>query len=106
MKYVASFLCLVLTISLVESSASAQSSLAPELPRIYLDTSYPAETGATLNVAAGGDLQAALNAANPGDTVVLEAGATFTGNFVLPAKGGSSYIVIRSSATAGSFPAQ
>jgi hypothetical protein len=33
----------------------------------------------------GGDLQAALNSAKPGDTVLLEAGATFVGNFILPA---------------------
>ncbi len=44
---------------------------------------------ATIAVKAGGDLQAALNAAKPGDIVTLEAGATFTGNFTLPAKTGA-----------------
>jgi len=39
---------------------------------------------ATLIANAGDDVQAALDAARPGDTIVLEAGATFTGNFVLP----------------------
>ena len=48
-------------------------------------------------VNAGGDLQAAINNAQPGDTILLQAGATFTGNFILPNKGGSSYITIRSS---------
>ena len=62
-------------------------------------------SAATLTVNAGGDLQAALNAANPGDTILLQAGATFTGNFHLPAKGGSSYITIRSSAADSSLPA-
>ena len=53
----------------------------------------------TLTVNAGGDLQAALNAARPGDTILLQAGATFTGNFVLPVKSGSTTdITIRSSA--------
>jgi hypothetical protein len=59
----------------------------------------------TFTVNAGGDLQAALNAAKPGDTILLQAGATFTGNFTLPAKGGSSYITIRSSAPDSSLPA-
>lgn len=37
----------------------------------------------------GGDLQAPLNAAQPGDTILLEAGAEFVGNFVLPVKSGT-----------------
>jgi hypothetical protein len=60
---------------------------------------------ATITVPSGGDLQAALNAAQPGDTILLQAGATFTGNFILPAKGGTSYITVRSSAPDSSFPA-
>jgi Carbohydrate binding module (family 6)/Right handed beta helix region len=60
----------------------------------------------TLTVNAGGDLQAALNAAQPGDTILLQAGATFTGNFVLPVKSGSTAdITIRSSAADSSLPA-
>ncbi len=54
---------------------------------------------ATRTVAAGGDLQAALNAAQPGDVVVLEAGARFVGNFRLPAKPTGPVITIKSSAT-------
>jgi hypothetical protein len=61
-------------------------------------------SAATISVPAGGDLQAALNAARPGDTILLQAGATFTGNFILPAKGGTSYITLRSSAPDSSFP--
>ena len=60
---------------------------------------------ATIAVKAGGDLQAALNSAKPGDIVTLEAGATFTGNFTLPAKTGTTYITVRSSAPDTSFPA-
>ena len=58
----------------------------------------------TLSVNAGDDLQAALNAAQPGDTILLQPGATFTGNFVLPAKWGSSYITIRSAADDSLLP--
>jgi hypothetical protein len=55
-------------------------------------------------VNAGGDLQAAINSAQPGDTILLQAGATFTGNFVLPVKSSASYIMIRSSADDASLP--
>ena len=46
----------------------------------------------------GTDFQAALDAAQPGDEIVLEAGATFVGPFRLPAKAGEGWITIRSSA--------
>jgi len=64
---------------------------------------YPIDA-ATIAVPAGGDLQAALHKALPGDIILLQAGATFVGNFVLPKKSGTSYITIRSSAPDGSFP--
>jgi hypothetical protein len=48
-------------------------------------------------VPAGGNLQATLDAAQPGDIVELAAGAVFTGNFVLPFKGDTTaYITVRS----------
>jgi len=71
---------------------------APELPRARVDTAYPARTGRTITVSASDDFQAALDAARPGDDIVLEAGATFTGPFTLPPKSGTSWIVVRSSA--------
>jgi hypothetical protein len=61
--------------------------------------STPTSTGKTISVAQGGDLQAAINAALPGDIILLQAGATFTGNFVLPAKTGTGYITIRTNIT-------
>lgn len=67
------------------------------LPREYVDTRYIAPRGETLRVPEGGDLQRALNAAKPGDQIVLQAGATYTGNFKLPKKNGSGWIVVRSS---------
>jgi hypothetical protein len=50
---------------------------------------------ATHTVPAGGDLQAALNAARAGDVIVLAAGATYTGNFRLPVTSGDRFITIR-----------
>jgi hypothetical protein len=76
----------------------------PELPRVFLDTRYTPPTGNTRSVRAGENLQAALDAARPGDVVLLEAGARFVGNFTLPAKKGSGWIVIRSSTPDANLP--
>ncbi|MGH9753039.1 MAG: hypothetical protein ACREA2_09660 [Blastocatellia bacterium] len=76
----------------------------PEPPRVFLDTAYIAPTGKAINVAAGGDVQEAINRAQPGDVILLQAGATFTGNFRLPNKSGSNWIVIRSSAADADLP--
>ena len=63
---------------------------------------------ATLTVCASGcaysDLQAAIQAAQPGDTVLLRAGETFVGNFTLPVKPSGAPITIRSDAAASSLP--
>lgn len=53
---------------------------------------------ATIYVAEGGNLQAALDAARPGDTILLEEGAEFVGTFVLPVKTGTQWITLRTSA--------
>ncbi|MDQ3665634.1 MAG: right-handed parallel beta-helix repeat-containing protein [Acidobacteriota bacterium] len=58
------------------------------------------ERSAPIVVRKGGNLQAAINAAQPGDTLELEAGATFVGTILLPKKAGannSTYITIQSS---------
>src|SRR5687768_13262259 len=62
--------------------------------------SVSASAGATLVVPAGGDLQAAISAAASGDTIILEAGATYSGPFILPNKIGESYITIQSARAA------
>jgi hypothetical protein len=91
-------------------SASRPATLAadePEPPRVYLDTTYTPPKGGSIEVKTGGDLQAALNRAKPGDVITLEAGATFTGNFTLPNKSGSGqseWIVIRSSTPDTNLP--
>jgi len=77
----------------------------PTLPTL-LNTAYSAPTGATITVPAGGDFQAALNAAQPGDQILLAAGATYTGPFTLPVKAGNSWILIRSSTADANLPAE
>jgi hypothetical protein len=66
--------------------------------------SSPLAAADDIFVPAGGDLQAALNAAKPGDTVSLQAGATFAGNFVLPVKPDADVITVRSSAGDAQLP--
>jgi len=77
----------------------------PTLP-VLLNTQYSAPTGATISVPAGGDFQAALNSAQPGDQIVLAAGATYTGPFTLPVKPGTGWILIRSSTADANLPAE
>ncbi|NUQ12540.1 MAG: hypothetical protein HUU26_09500, partial [Gemmatimonadaceae bacterium] len=67
----------------VDSGGGQPGRSRPERPRVLLDFAYPEKTGRTIVVSSGGDLQAALNTAQRGDEIVLAAGATFTGNFVL-----------------------
>jgi hypothetical protein len=76
----------------------------PELPRAYLDTTYVPGTGRTVPVPAGADLQKALDDAQPGDTLSLEAGATFKGNFVPPKKTGVGWITVRTSTPDAKLP--
>jgi Right handed beta helix region len=59
---------------------------------------------ATHVVPEGGDLQAALNAAQPGDVIELQSGATYTGNFRLPVKEGHDFIVVRTGGIDGQVP--
>ena len=90
-------LALALVAAMVTVAGTASASVRARPPRVLLDTTYAPPTGGVINVHAGDDLQAALDRAVPGDQVVLEAGATFTGNFVLPRKAGTGLIVVRSS---------
>ena len=75
---------------------------SPALPAVFLDFPYPSVTGRSIKVDAGDNLQSALKRARRGDEVVLAAGATFTGNFTLPALGGTpadGWVTIRGEAS-------
>ncbi len=74
------------------------------LPKQYVDTSLPPAAGKTIAVAAGGDLQSAINTAQPGDIITLAAGASFTGPFTLPNKPGAGYITVRTDTPDAGFP--
>ena len=52
-------------------------------------------SAASIYVPDGGDLQQALDAAQPGDVILLAQGAEYVGNFVLPVKTGDGWITIR-----------
>lgn len=58
----------------------------------------------TIHVPAGGDLQRALNEARPGDTITLEPGASYRGNFVLRRKTSAGTITITSADPSGLPP--
>jgi hypothetical protein len=79
-----------------------------ELPRIYVqsDLANTPAPGIVISVAAGGDFQQALNTAKCGDTIELQAGAAFTGSFLMPAKAcdDAHWIIVRTSAPNNSLP--
>jgi hypothetical protein len=54
-----------------------------------------------LHVPAGGNLQQAIDAAQPGDTITLDPGAIYMGNFILRNKTGNAFVTIT---TAGADP--
>ncbi len=58
-----------------------------------------AGSGTTTAVHDGGDLQAAINAASAGDTLVLDKAATFPDALTIPVHSGTSYITITTSGT-------
>jgi len=94
----------VVSASVVSLSLPAVALAAPALPQQTVDTTYVAPAGSRIDVPSGGDLQAAIDGAAPGDVIVLEAGGTYTGNFRLPPKTGNAFIHIRTGATDGALP--
>jgi hypothetical protein len=81
-----------------------------ELPLVYVQSSLantPAP-GKKTTVSAGGDLQGALNSANCGDTLMLQAGATFSGVYTFPNKGcdNAHWIIVRTASADSTLPAE
>jgi hypothetical protein len=100
-------LCLVAFSSLSMATAFDGPAELPRTSVVSALSSTPAN-GSTISVNAGGDLQNALNSAFCGDTIELQAGATFSGLFYLPAKpcSDSQWIIIRTSASNALLPAE
>lgn len=75
----------------------------PELPRERVDTTYPT-IGRLITVRVGDDLQRAIDSAQGGDTLLLQAGATFRGNFRLRKKATHGVIVLRTATPDSQLP--
>ena len=84
--------------------------LAASLAFVFVERSQSQRPGQrVITVNAGADLQAAINSAKFGDTIVLQAGATYPGPITLPFKGAGAgtdadYITIRTSDLGGIAP--
>jgi hypothetical protein len=85
---------LVFSMLLVNSGGCSDINYEPAIER----------TDKTIIVKKGANFQEALDRAQPGDTISLEAGALFKGAFKLPKKTGKEYITIRSSAKDDQLP--
>ena len=72
----------------------------PELPKVSIDTTFNQPTGTTWYAHNSADFKNALTSSSPGDVIVLDAGATYIGNFTLPVKSKpkKQWIYIESSA--------
>ena len=96
------------TADAVRDTASLSSALviasSATLPQTTVSTTFGSPTGKTITVKAGGSLQSAINAAVPGDVIVLQAGATFVGNYTLPKKSGTGWVTIRTSTSDSYLP--
>ncbi|MGE0451288.1 MAG: carbohydrate-binding protein [Vicinamibacterales bacterium] len=64
----------------------------------------PGPSSNVITVTPGQDLQGAIDAARPGDTIVLTPGAVYEGGLILRAKSGNEYITIRSAAPDSTLP--
>ena len=113
MQSFASFLIVAISfLALSFSTAWAKSNFdgPAELPRVTVASSM-ADTpapGSIVSVRPGDDLQSALDSAFCGDTIELQAGAVFTGRFLLRAKqcDAGHWIIIRTSAPDSALPSE
>jgi hypothetical protein len=96
------------TVSVGSTATVGDTTAGAAIPPKLYPTPMPTATGKTIAVPANGDLQAALDAAQPGDVVQLAAGATYSGNFVLRNKSTTStdWIIVRPAIADASLPAE
>jgi hypothetical protein len=87
----------LVSLLLVHAAWAAGPADAPvaQPPAAVVDTAAVEPSGRVVAVPSGGDLQAALDGARPGDVVTLEPGSVYRGPFTLPKKSGSGWIVVR-----------
>lgn len=91
------FLTACMSIAVAAPTAAAD---FPTLPQTFIPTAFELPVGGQrIAVSTSSGFQAALNSANPGDIIELQAGTTFTGPFTLPNKtSGTGWIYVMSSA--------
>ncbi len=107
---------IVVVILLSGALLYGQAPTLPTLPQKAVSLTLPTQGNSTCpslttgsncirNVPSGNpaSFQNAINAATCGDTIILVAGSTYTGNFIIPAKSCSGWIVVESSGV-GSLP--
>ena len=84
-----------------QTTSTTEDTWTPALPQSYVDTTCSLPVGGTTWYVNGeDDLQGYLDRAEPGDVIVLEAGATWTGNYTISARAGTGDIYVISSALA------
>jgi hypothetical protein len=88
----------IMALAALSSRDYSRAANSPALPLAYIDTAIHSSIR-SISVSRGGDLQAAINNANPGDEILLPAGAVFTGPITLKNKSGSGWITIRTDST-------
>lgn len=105
---------LIVSVATLIQTVATFAATAPELPRVYVDTTMPT-TSITKTVCSSGcdyrndQLQQAIDDAQLGTTILLQSGATYTPlddrGFILKNKtSGSGWIIIRTSAPNTSLP--
>jgi hypothetical protein len=97
---------LILSLCALVCSASVAWAVEPTAPRAFVNTAMPTQTGVTHDVTSNDSLQAVIDRALPGDTISIQAGVPFRGNFTLPKKSNPNnrWIIIRSSNLSGVGP--
>jgi hypothetical protein len=100
-------------VGLLQFGSNTQAAAAPELPRVYIDSTYPilaasrttwaVKSSCTSVPNCSTSLQTAIDQASPGDEIIIDAGLTITGPITLKNKSGNAWIVIRTS-NMGSLP--